>query len=210
MAITIYSELETAVTNWLARSDVQPRASEFIALCTAKLNRTLQTRWQESAVTSISTDASGRYALPVDFAQINWVRHTLGQGAYIDPVANQEGMDMGLAGYPRGYTINGNELQTWPPQVNGTGILKIQYRKKIPQINSGTDTNWVLTDHPDVYLYGALLESAAYIRDDERIGLWTQGLATAIKQIQDLDEISRWPASNMQMRPRAAALQIRR
>jgi hypothetical protein len=33
-------------------------------------------------------------------------------------------------------------------------------------------SNWILRDHPDAYLYGALLQAAPFLRDDERIAVW--------------------------------------
>ena len=43
---------------------------------------------------------------------------------------------------------------------------------RIVPLSAGTDTNWLLTNYPDIYLYGSLIESAPYLRDDQRIGLW--------------------------------------
>jgi len=40
-----------------------------------------------------------------------------------------------------------------------------------------------LSKHPDAYLYGSLVHSAPYLKDDDRIGIWA-GLFDAI--IQDI------------------------
>lgn len=37
-----------------------------------------------------------------------------------------------------------------------------------------TDPNWLLTAEPDIYLYATLVESAPYLKDDERIAVWEQ------------------------------------
>ena len=50
MAITTYSELQTAIDNWLARTDLAGRSPEFIALAEARMNRELETRSQEKRV----------------------------------------------------------------------------------------------------------------------------------------------------------------
>ena len=44
MAISTKSELHTAVTNWLNRSDLTSRIPEFITLAEASFNRNLRTR----------------------------------------------------------------------------------------------------------------------------------------------------------------------
>ena len=52
MAITTYAELQTALDNWLARTDLQSRTPEFITLAEARMNRELETRSQEKRATS--------------------------------------------------------------------------------------------------------------------------------------------------------------
>ena len=48
------------------------------------------------------------------------------------------------------------------------------YRANIPPLASN-GANWLLTLAPDLYLYGALLESAPYIKEDGRIQTWGLG-----------------------------------
>ena len=55
MAVTTYAELQTALDNWLARTDLQSRHPEFIALAEARMNRELETRGQAKRVTTTTT-----------------------------------------------------------------------------------------------------------------------------------------------------------
>ena len=57
MAISNYTELQTAVANWLDRDDLTNRIPEFISLCEARFNRTLRLRAMETLDTSVSTVA---------------------------------------------------------------------------------------------------------------------------------------------------------
>ncbi len=43
--------------------------------------------------------------------------------------------------------------------------------------------NWLLINHPDAYLYGALMEAEPYMKNDQRIATWAQGLSAAIDAI---------------------------
>lgn len=55
-----------------------------------------------------------------------------------------------------------------------------------------TDPNWLLTAHPDIYYYGALVESAPYLHDDERLPMWE---ALLEERIADLNgSVRRDPA----------------
>ena len=74
MAISTYSELKTAVSNWLNRSDLDLRIPEFIDLAEAGFNRMLRTRDQ---MTRSTTTASTQYVtLPDDFLQARNVNIT--------------------------------------------------------------------------------------------------------------------------------------
>ena len=53
------------------------------------------------------------------------------------------------------------------------------------------DTNWLLTNAPDAYLYSALLEAKAYVKSAEDMSIWSMGLKTAIDDLNNLDNRSR-------------------
>jgi len=52
MAIGNYSELNTAVANWLNRDDLTDRIPEFIVLAEARFNRVLRIRAMEGLYTA--------------------------------------------------------------------------------------------------------------------------------------------------------------
>jgi hypothetical protein len=65
MSITTYSELQTAVQNWLARSDLSTYVPDFITLFETAANRRLRVRQQE--LSSVITMTSGSATLPTDY-----------------------------------------------------------------------------------------------------------------------------------------------
>jgi len=72
MPITNYSELKTAVENWLDHTLFTTRVPDFIALFEATANRRLRMRQQETSATL--TPSSGAVALPADY--LAWRRVT--------------------------------------------------------------------------------------------------------------------------------------
>ena len=56
-----------------------------------------------------------------------------------------------------------------------------------PFVNvDGTNTTeTMLTENPDIYLYGALLEAEPFIMNDERVPLWMQGFSQAVADLQE-------------------------
>src|SRR5437667_12907707 len=67
MALTNYSDLQSQVGNWLARSDLAANIPDFVTLFEACANRRLRTRFQENATAVLSPDATGTAALPADY-----------------------------------------------------------------------------------------------------------------------------------------------
>jgi hypothetical protein len=45
-----------------------------------------------------------------------------------------------------------------------------------------------LTQAPDIYLYGALLQAAPYLQDDARINVWSQLYQSGIEQLTVADD----------------------
>lgn len=64
---------------------------------------------------------------------------------------------------PAAYVIEGDLLR-FLPFANDTLYAKVNYYKKFPAL--ATAVNWILTNKPDIYLYGSLLEAAIYSMDD--------------------------------------------
>src|SRR5690349_6229149 len=74
MAISTYSELQSATLNWLDRSDSSftARVPEFITLAEATINRRLRVRQQLTM--SVLAPSSGSVTIPTDY--LEWKRVT--------------------------------------------------------------------------------------------------------------------------------------
>jgi hypothetical protein len=193
MAISTYTELQTAAANWLARDNLTSRIPEFITLCEAKLNRTLFVPQMEtrSTTTCDTSDTEPEFiSLPTDFQTMRRVRLSGVTGKPRLSFMTQTQLDDyrystdNVSGQPVYFAIMGSEMELAPtPNENFT--LEMVYRKNIPAMASNA-TNWLLTLAPDIYLYGTLLEAMPYIKDDGRVSLWATGFATAIDQLNNL------------------------
>jgi hypothetical protein len=68
---------------------------------------------------------------------------------------------------------------------------------QIPSLATATPKNWMLTDHPDAYLYGSLYEAAIRVRDIEAAQGYKMLFDDAMNSIQrDADE-RRWGGNGM-------------
>jgi hypothetical protein len=72
---------------------------------------------------------------------------------------------------PQLYNIDAANLYIWPWPAEDA-IVDIHYYEKVPLLSSVLDSNTFSYYHPDMLLYAASLEAAAYMVEDERIPVW--------------------------------------
>ena len=202
MAVGTFAELKVAAANWLDRSDLTDRIPEFIAFAEARFNRVLRIRDMETVSTAISTAAGTReYSLPTGFVQMREFHLTtdpLTPLSYITPEMMSRIWAGSSQGKPEVFTIIADNVRLGPnpDAVYTTSML---YYKKITALSASATTNDMLTNNPDIYLYGTLLEATPFIMQDERVGLWLAAFEKAGADIQDQDNKDRHSGSQLRV-----------
>lgn len=194
MAISTYSSLVDAVTEYLGRDQdttLTARIPDFITLAEAKFNRVLLHPGMETRSTTTadtSDDEPEFITLPSDFQSMRRVRLSGVVGKPRLDFMSQTQIDDyrysidNVSDQPVYFSIIGSEMEL-VPTPNEDYELEMVYRANIPALTSSNTTNWLLTLAPDLYLYGALLEAAPYLKNDERIPTWSSALATVLDQL---------------------------
>jgi hypothetical protein len=199
MALSTYTELKAALATALHRSDLTTPIVDFITLAEDRLNKRLRLRAMEvRATSSVSTEY---VALPAGFLAMRNVQINSTPRVSIE-YASPEWMDVNYpstssSGKPKFYTLVGGEIQL-APVPDGTYTLEMDYFKKLDI--AADATNWVLTNAPRLYYYGALLEAATFLDDEKNAGIWAKLLEEAIKEVEHADSRDRFPAAGLVMR----------
>ena len=201
MAIGTYAELQTAVANWLDRDDLTDRIPEFIALAEARMNRVLRIRLMEGKYTASTVAAQRNYALPASYIQLrNFQLNTspITPLQYVTPEIYDRLWGGSTGGTPQFYTIVAGEVQLGPLPASVL-TMEMLFYKKISALSVTNTTEAMLTDNPDVYLYGALMEAEPFIMNDERVPLWLQGFQQAIADLEEQDNKDRHSGSALRV-----------
>jgi hypothetical protein len=97
---------------------------------------------------------------------------------------------LGDVGVPVAYAVRmdgaGNMFFVFAPEPSETFTMQASYYAGLTNGNALSDTNQTnrfLLAHPDIYFYAALTETAPFLREDERIGIW-EGLLE--QRLEDL------------------------
>lgn len=193
MSITTYGGLKTAITDWINWDDMDGQISTFIALAEARINREVR-HWKMDATATLSV--STQYtALPADFMDVKRVSVTDTQ----DPlrlVSVHDLQDMrdaanNQAGAPYVYAISNGQLEVFPTPDTATDVT-LHYVARIAAFSADGDTNWLLTEHPDVYLYGSLMQAAPYLAEDQRTEIWATLYTNAVMGANQVSDRGRF------------------
>ena len=83
-----------------------------------------------------------------------------------------------------------------PDAVYTTSML---YYKTVDALSDSNTTTTMLTQNPDVYLYGSLLEAEPFLMNDQRVQLWATAFQQALADIQEQDNKDRHSGSEMRV-----------
>lgn len=180
--VLTYDSLVTAVKNYLERMD-SPFITEiplFIMLGERRVARDLKILGAKVFVTGSLLPSQQNLIKPNDW--LNTSTFNIGTGTNFNtrvqilqrsyefcrlywPDPTQEGQPKYFADY--NFT---NWLITPTPDV--AYPYEIAYYAVPQLIDQNVSTNWLTVNAPDILLYATLLETASYLKDDDRVAVW--------------------------------------
>lgn len=203
MPLDTYANLQAAVADFLNRDDLSAAIPTFISLAEADINRKLRD-WRMETRTTLT--ATTQYtALPADWLETIRLQVTGGtsdlelasQGA----LAEMRAAINDQTGRPTHYALTGGQLELFPTPSQSYS-LDLVYVAKVPALSNVATSNWLLATAPDAYLYGALTQSAPYLKDDARTAIWAGLYNEAISGLNMASERARYSGANLRLRIR--------
>lgn len=207
MAVSTYAELQSAWDNWAETSDTTERKKEGIAFAEARLNRKIPAVEVDAALTgtessrdiSVSALSIERpitlFLTNDDGGEVPLVKKSLGTMPFDDD--NAEPAEWV-------YDVDDAKIVLNCP-CDEAYTFRLVYRERFALSDSAT-TNWLLTNHPDVYFAAMMMWGAGYREDTQMGAIWKGILDEAIPEIRrsiaqgkagvlthDPALVSRWP-----------------
>lgn len=205
MAISTYAELQDAILAWVNKQDIEQSLESIIDLTEADIGRRLRHWRMEKRSTSVlDTQYS---ALPSDFLEPIRLQVTDTGTTRLEPISLSEMMDRrdlanDTAGRPYYYAIIDGAIEVFPTP-NDDYTLEMVYYSSITPLSDANTSNWLLTRHPDVYLYGSLVHSAGFIGDDARMGTWSAMYQSALDGVTMDDNKAKYGGTGLRMKVRS-------
>jgi hypothetical protein len=193
VSIQTFTSLQSAVAEWLARNgdpDLIGRFADFLALheermyygadAVPEMQMPAFPRLRIREMEAVDTDfvLSATVAQPDGFLELI-------EASLNTPVSPLDIVTEGVIesyrnqvlGCPRLIAVSGTNFRV-KDDPGGTATATIRYFQKLTTPQSGSDTNWIMSTTPSLYLNGCLMQAAIYIGDADSAKLYG-GLYTA-------------------------------
>jgi len=196
-----YGELKAAIANRLGRTNLTAVIPDFIALGEPRLYHGFQDiEVQVKPLrlrAMLAKETASLAALPDRYLSID--RLTVNDGAgprSLEYVTPERFANLAPTGFARVYTHQDGGISI----EGGTpAVFALSYYRRFPTLVADSDTNWLLTNFPNVYLYSALIEAYAHLKDDARIPTAARMYAAATNALIDSDQAERHSGSTLTM-----------
>jgi hypothetical protein len=203
MALANYTDLHDALEDYLLRDD---RIEDFIRLAEVRAEReiNLRQRWTELETKGLQMIPDQDYIdMPVGMLEPRWIRINTNPSTFLR-VMGPEKFDVYRNEQPPGLPIaimaRGLQLALSPtPDSDYTYDINGYYG--ITPLTPSKPTNWLLTNAPDVYLYGALREAQPYLRKPERLAMYQELSRQALRSLKRQENRARLGGGRLRMRP---------
>jgi hypothetical protein len=133
---------------------------------------------------------TGSVALPSDYLawrRVTWMGNPRRELAFVHPSILASRFPNAPIDLPSEFTIEGGVLRVMPRDPTPLTLL---YWQKIPSLQASS-TNWLMTEHPDLYLFGSLVEAQDYAVNVETAALWKARRDELFDEIEKLSNKSR-------------------
>jgi hypothetical protein len=135
----------------------------------------------------------GFASLPSDYLtwrRATWTGQIRRELSYVHPSYFEAAYPSKPADVPAIFTIEGSTFKIMP--VDSTPI-EFDYYQAIPSL-AANNTNWLMSAHPDLYLFGAMAEAESFGVNDERMPMWKARRDEIFEEIIARDRQTRGPS----------------
>lgn len=201
-AFADYEALQSTILDWAQRADLAEEVTTFIELAELAMFRELPLRLNETIYSG--TTSGETIAIPVALNAIERVEIESGGVRYTVPYTSPNGIESLTVGtaLPTRYTVENQGLRLIPAPA-GAYTFTLFYLETPAHLSPGNPSNSMLLAHPDLYLWGSLVELARYVMDPEMEARYLSAYGAVLDSIRRADERRRFPISGgLQMKPR--------
>jgi len=194
MSLGNYAELKVAAQKWSHRNDTQEIVEDAITLCESEIygnmGALLKVRELETRATA-TADTSSRYiALPDNYLSMRRLQINATSTTDIRQRTPEALKIRSGSGLPRYFaTTSQLEFDITPDSAY---TLEMLYYKRPAALSAAADTNDILTNYPNIYLYGTVWAVFKYSGEEDKATEWYGSFLGAIRGANKQDRRGRF------------------
>lgn len=185
-------------------ASTQAQLPTLIRLAEAHMARKLTTPNRETTTTLATISGTQAVSLPDDFKQVRQIKIAGDDstGYPLEQVALNTVEAYDYAGKPLAFAIFGSNL-LMGPVPDAVYILTIRYIASFTSLTANSQTNWLLTGHPDAYVWTSAAFICQHLGDSENATLYF-GLAQSV--LEEINDEARRYRNSQPIRMRSAVV----
>ena len=194
------STLKQSIANRLGRNSLADMLGEFVILGESRIYN----GWRDIDLQvdplrirpMLAVETASLSSLPDGFLSVERLAVPDGSGRApaLEYRTPQEFSQLQPGCRPRCYTIADGLIQVEGGQP---AAFSLSYYRRLRPLVGDDDTNWILQNAPQVYLYSALIEAYQHIRDDARLVTAARQYAAAVNALVTADQWERYSGSTL-------------
>ena len=177
--ITTYATLQSAIADYLNRTDLTEQIKVFIQLAEQDLRRNLMS-YPARVGRTLTAGTDSHSTLPGELMSINLATDSYKHPITIVSPATLAGLKRDGSGVPFYAAMLGANVLFFDVEVDSDYDVEEYYKPVIAALSDSATSNATLLRAPDAYLYGALKEAEPFLEHDERNVLWAQKYQKAV------------------------------
>lgn len=170
MSLDTFDNLKIEIIDWSHRGGLDGKIDSFISLAETEMysnpTKVLKVRSGETLATGTASTSSRFLALPTGFIDMRRVRINTTTGFFrLSYRTPEQLVSTDGPGRPRFFTVTDQiEFDTVPDEAY---TLEFQYMAEFTALSTSNQTNPILTNEPNIYLFGALKQAFVYATDEQ-------------------------------------------
>ena len=178
-----FAALSLSIGRWLNRTDLAEVIPDFVRMAESEFARDPRIRSSFQTVVVDGYTPDGEISLPYDLLELQELRVA---GAVHNPLPHADWRNRVTGAY---FTRIGNVVHiTGKPAA----AYRLTYLQKLPQLAFPSDSNWLLREHYDVYLWKCCEQGSVWMRDVEATQGYNQKYEMAVQSLLTANNYHAW------------------
>lgn len=186
-----YSALRKDIASWLNRTDLTDQIPGFVKMAESEFSRDSRLRSSFLTAEVSGYTPHGEFALPDDMLELVELRFS---GDQLHELTFEEGRRTSAG--QRFYRRGGVAVVVGAP----SGQWSLIYKQKLPALVFDGDSNWLLRDGYDVYLWKCCEVGSVFLRDSEAATGYNAKYELAVEQMMAAINSQQWGGASLAVR----------